>query len=131
MNTLLFTFAFSLEELSFTQNGCIPVISTNYSGLGMKLQSSCPVCLKEFITNQMIGTSESSLPMITNLSSVGFREDGRYEMMCLKGHTSITFYNNKNSKFFSILAHMQSSMVTIERQFHHLLLHWKDSMSSS
>ncbi|EAB6710792.1 hypothetical protein [Salmonella enterica] len=57
----------------------------------MKLQSSCPVCLKEFITNQMIGTSESSLPMITNLSSVGFREDGRYEMTCLKGHTSITF----------------------------------------
>ncbi len=72
----------------------------------MKLQSSCPVCLKEFITNQMIGASESTLPMITNLSSVGFREDGRYEMTCLKGHSSITFLQQQKFEIlFDIGAH--------------------------
>lgn len=72
----------------------------------MKLQFSCPECLKEFITSQMIGASENSPSMIPNLSSVGFREDGRYEMTCLKGHTSITFLQQQKFEIlFDIGAH--------------------------
>ena len=62
--------------------------------------------MKEFITNQMIGASGGSLSRITNLSSVGFREDGRYEMKCLKGHTSITFLQQQKFEIlFDIGAH--------------------------
>ena len=106
MNTLLFTFAFAQEELSFAKKVCIPVISITHSELGMKLQSSCPECLEEFIKAQIVGDNGTSPPIITNFSSVGFREDGRYEMTCLKGHTSITILQQQKFEIlFDIGAH--------------------------
>ncbi|MCJ8541806.1 hypothetical protein MWG95_13880 [Klebsiella variicola] len=72
----------------------------------MKLQSSCPECLEEFIKAQIVGDNGTSPPIITNFSSVGFREDGRYEMTCLKGHTSITILQQQKFEIlFDIGAH--------------------------
>lgn len=72
----------------------------------MKLRFSCSECLKEYITNQMIGAVVAPPPMMTDLSSVGFREDGRYEMTCHKGHTFITLLQQQKFEIlFEIGAH--------------------------
>lgn len=54
----------------------------------MKLPLICAKCMQENIVK----------PRITAI--VELKDDGRYEITCRKGHSSITFCNNKSLKYF-------------------------------
>lgn len=57
----------------------------------MKLRFTCSECMKEFFANAAYGTPEDITAVMTSLSTVEFKDDGRYEMTCREGHISIAF----------------------------------------
>ncbi len=47
--------------------------------------------MKEFFANAAQGTPEDITAVMSSLSTVEFKDDGRYEMTCREGHISIAF----------------------------------------